>query len=336
MKWLLRILITGLLPLILLSCGKRGNEVVIYVALDQQFSRPILDRFEKGTGIKVRDKQDTEQSKTTGLVTTLMAEKNNPRCDVFWNNEIVQTIRLKKKGVLAPYHSPEAQAYPGKFKDPEGYWTGLAARARVILYNTHRIQGDIPQSIFDLADPKWKGMAGIAKPIFGTTASHAAVLFEVLGEEKAREYFESLLKNDVTIADGNAHVMRLVGSGELAFGLTDTDDASVAKKGGKPVEVVFPDQEGLGTLLIPNTVALIQGCPNPENGKKLIDFILSVHVEEALAASTSRQIPLNPKARVPEGGLSLKEIGKVMEADLGKAADRFDEVIQFIKERFIR
>jgi len=116
-----------------------------------------------------------ETSKTTGLVNRLIAEKNRPRADVFWNSEVGRTLVLKDKGVLAPYRSPAAQDIPAQFKDREDYWTGFAARARVLIYNTELLEAsEVPQSIFQLTQPQWKGKVALAYPLFGTTATHVA------------------------------------------------------------------------------------------------------------------------------------------------------------------
>ncbi len=94
---------------LLIACHNRaGDEVVVYTALDQEFSEPILKGFTQKTGIQTRVKYDTEAAKTTGLVSTIIEEAARPRCDVFWNNEILRTIQLEKKGLLAPYVSPQA------------------------------------------------------------------------------------------------------------------------------------------------------------------------------------------------------------------------------------
>ena len=119
--------------------GQEKKQVVVYTALDQMFSEPILQDFENATGIDVKEVYDTEASKTVGLVNRIIAEKDNPQCDVFWNNEIIRTIVLKKKGLLQKYISPESDTIPSGYKDPEGYWTGFAARARVIIYNKNII-----------------------------------------------------------------------------------------------------------------------------------------------------------------------------------------------------
>ena len=318
--------------------SKQQQPVVVYTALDRLFSEPILIRFEEQTGIRVLAKYDSEATKTVGLVNAIRAEKDRPRCDVFWNNEIVNTIRLKNEGLLEPFTPKAAAPYPATFKDPDSCWHGFAARARVLLVNTNLVPAaELPSSVMDLAADKWKGRTGIAKPLFGTTATHAACLFAELGEEKTRNFFESLRKNDIKVMPGNKGVALAVSSGQLAFGLTDTDDAIIEVEAGKPVKIVFPDSapDGAGTLFIPNTLSLVRGGANPEAGRQLIEYLLSPEVEEALAAAESAQICINPdvKARsrvMPDGDV------KAMPVDFGIAAQEFDKAASYIEKFFLR
>ena len=280
--------------LALAGCGRSGpTPVVVYTALDEIYSRPILDAFEAETGIPVEAVYDTEAAKTTGLVTRLLNEAARPRCDVFWNNEVAQTILLKDKGVLASYIPEAAAAIPAPFKDPEGYWTGFAARARVIIYNTELLETP-PTSIWDFLRPEFRGQGAIAMPLFGTTATHAAALYALWGAEEAHNFFELLKGNEVAVLASNAEVRDRVARGDYAFGLTDTDDANGAVEDGLPAKWLLPDQDKLGTLLIPNAVSLIKDAPNAEGARRLIDYLLSPTVEKRLAESRSIQIPLNP------------------------------------------
>src|SRR5437867_97299 len=85
-----------------------AGEVTIYVSTDRVFSEPILKSYEQKTGVKVNAVYDTEETKSTGLANRLLAEKENPQADVFWSNEPVRTLVLKKHGVLTPYKSSSA------------------------------------------------------------------------------------------------------------------------------------------------------------------------------------------------------------------------------------
>ena len=332
-RWLT---VAGISALLAGCTPATDRRVVVYTALDEMYSSPILERFARQSDIDVLPAYDTEAAKTTGLVNRLIAEQRYPRADVFWNNEVVQTIVLKEKGVLQPYDSPSAAAIPTEFKDSEGYWTGFAARGRVIIYNTDMVANP-PTSILAFRDEQWAGKAAIALPLFGTTATHAAALFTVWGEAEAKDFFRGLLANDVAVLAGNATVRDMVAKGEFAVGLTDTDDANGAVEDGYPVRWLFPDQghDGLGTLIIPNTVALIKGAPNPEAGKALIDYLLSPAVESRLSRMRSIQIPLNPAVDAPDNVPVLAQT-TCMNVRFEAAVEYMEPCAAFIQKEFVR
>jgi iron(III) transport system substrate-binding protein len=312
-----------------------SSEVVVYTALDEGFSRPIFGDFEQKTGIDVRPKFDTEATKTVGLAQAILAEQDRPRCDLFWNNEILNTLRLERAGLLRAYISPAAAAFPAFAKSPGGMWHGFAARARVLIVNTERLaEGERPTSVDDFRDAKWKGRCGIAKPLFGTTATHAAVIFAKLGEDGATTFFHAVKANAQVFA-GNKQVALAVAAGQIDWGITDTDDAIIEIEGARPVAIVYPDQgKGQpGTLFIPNTLALIKGSPHPEAAERLVDYLLRPAVEEKLAAGPSAQIPLNPAVDVELRVQSPKTV-RPMDVDWQAAADQWDAAYAFLTEEF--
>lgn len=320
------------------GCGANGaNDLVVYTALDSQFSEPVFVEFNKATGIRVRPKFDTEATKTVGLVEAIIAEKGRPRCDVFWNNEILNTLRLEKQGLLVAYRSPAAESYPAMFQSREGTWHGFAARARVLIVNTKLVPKDKqPGSIRDLLAPEWSGKAGIAKPLFGTTATHAACLFANWGSDEAKDFFKRVKENQIKILSGNKQVAVAVAAGQLHFGLTDTDDAIGELEKGSPVAIVYPDQgpEGLGTLFIPNSLAIIAGGPDPDASKRLVDYLLSPEVEALLAAGPSAQIPLNPAVKADTSRVATPQSVKAMAVDFPAAAEKWEEAAAFLRQQF--
>ncbi len=287
----LRVVSLAALLLLVQGCGRRASQprVVVYTSVDQPHSEPILDQFESETGTEVAPIYDVEAAKTTGLVNRLIAERKAPKADVFWNSEFAQTILLQHEGVLAPYISPERAGIPEEYVDPDGYWTGIGTRARVIIVNTGLVPSEErPDSIFDLLDERWPGdKIGIAYPLFGTTATQAAALYATLGRQEALQYFERLRERGVQVVDGNSVVAQLVADGDLMMGLTDTDDALALANRGAEVAAILPDQgaDELGTLVIPNTVALVAGGPHPEHGRAFIDFLLRASTEARLVES---------------------------------------------------
>ena len=320
----------------LTSCNKPEKQVVVYTALDRNFSEPIFQKFTEQTGIRVLPKYDIESTKTVGLVNTIIAEATHPRCDVFWNNEIINTIRLKKLNLLQTANPTNAQFYSDTYKDPEHQWYGFAARARVIIANTNLLRDEeIPHSLEDLCAPALKGRVAIAKPLFGTTATHVASLFAYLNPDSAKNLFLRLKQNDIRIESGNKSCAVNVGNGQLAAALTDTDDAIEELRAGSPVKIIYVDAEPgqRGALFIPNTVALIQNCPHPDEGKLLIDYLLSEDVENMLAQGDSAQIPLNNRFN---GSHPLQPFPEnKMKIDFAQAAERFDSTAQWIDQVFL-
>ncbi len=317
----------------------RPTDVSLYVALDQEHSEQLVDRFEQVSGLKVKARFDTEGSKTVGLVSAILEERERPRCDVFWNNELAHTVRLAQKGVLASYESPAAKGIPAVYRDPDALWTGFGARARVIIVNTDVLPNreEWPSSVLDLVDPKWKGRCGVAKPLTGTTLTHFTALSLEMEESKFDAFLAGLATNEVAVLQSNGATKQAVSDGTLAWAMTDTDDFHVALKKGNPVACVFPDQgdEELGTMLIPNSVGIIKDCPHPENAKKLVDFIVSEEVEGLLAASRSAQIPLRASVTPPADPQILRiDTFKVMRWDARATAAALDSRVQRFQKRF--
>jgi len=317
--------------LLLTSCTKKSDEVVVYTSIDQVFSEPILKDFEQATGIRVKPVFDTEETKSTGVLNRLIAEKDNPQCDVFWSGDPVRALVLKRKGITSSYLSPNAAEIPDEFKDAEDHWIGFSSRARVLLYNTNLVKSEAaPNSIYDFINLKWKGQGTIANPLFGTTSFHVAAIFSALGDAAAKEFFAKMKANGVIVATSNGDVRKRVADGEVAFGLADTDDANEAIKEGKSVAMVFLDQPGIGTLIVPNTVSLIKNSPHAENGKKLIDYLLTREVEAKLAASCA-QMPLLPNAIAVSGVTSVDQITP-MKIDYEHVAQKLEEIQPFLKD----
>src|SRR5215510_6334293 len=195
--------------------GSSSKTVVVYVSEDQVFSEPVLKDFERDTGIAVKSIFDTEETKSTGVMNRLIAEKDNPQADVYWANEPVRAEVLKQRGISTPYVSPSSEGIPDQFKDPDHYWTGLSARARLPLVN---LKSSIkPNSVMAYTDPAAKGRAAIANPLFGTTTAYIAALFSVWGDDRARAFMDDLKKNEVRMTASNGESTDFVSSQQVDF-----------------------------------------------------------------------------------------------------------------------
>ena len=282
----------------LAGCSGKSDEVIVYTSVDSIYAEEIFAAFTRETGLVVRPVYDTEEAKTLGLVHRLIAERARPQADVFWNGECARTAMLKREGILEPYVPAGANGIPASMRDADGAWTGFGARARVIVYNTERVKSP-PRTLDELTRAEWKGRVAIANPVFGTTAAHAVALAQSRGLEGALRYFTALKDNGIRVVGGNSHVRDLVAGGQCDVGLTDTDDVWIGRARGDKIDMVYPDQDGAGTLLVPNSAALIKGAPHAAQARRFLDFLLRPATEAALARGRSRQMPVRSDVEAP-------------------------------------
>lgn len=291
---------------------ERRTDLVIYCAHDSIYADSIIRQFEQESGLQVAVRYDTEATKSLGLTELLIREAERPRCDVFWNNELLGTSDLKERGLLANYRGSGFRRIPDAFKDGGGAWVGFGARMRVYIVNTNLCAADLPQLEKRLAADDLSRIA-MARPLYGTTLTHYAALWRQLGEEGLKAWHVSTRSRGMLELTGNSTVKNQVAGGGCDFGFTDSDDAFLALDAGAPVAMLPVYLPGGETIAIPNTVAMIGGCPHPETAQLFIDFLLSEKTELALANSASRQIPLGP---VDEAKLSAEVRALVHPASL--------------------
>ena len=276
----------AMLAVVMIGCDRRSGsaparEVVIYSSIDEPYLRPLVQRFEKESGIKVRVVTDTEATKSAALVQRLLAEKDRPQADVYWGNEIFHTINLAEQGCFAPYRPATAEDVPAKWRGANDLFTDIGLRARMIAVSTRPQVKDVVSKIRgveDLTDPALKGKIGICNPAFGTASGHFAALAVVWGEERYMKFLNGVHGNEVKLLGGNSMVVDQIAAGTLAAGLTDNDDINNAKSEGQQIDGILPE----GTLLIPSTIALVKDCPHPDAAKKLIEFLCAPAVEKEL------------------------------------------------------
>lgn len=278
---------------VLIGCSSAEEQVparpdlVVYTSVDQPYAQEILDRFSRQTGIGLRVVYDSEASKSVGLAERLLAEKDAPKCDVWWGNEVFHTVRLADAGVLAPFPPATAKDVRPRYRDPQHRWAGVGLRVRVVALA--EADPDVPPGLIGIGgmlDPKLKGRIAMARPTAGTTGGHVAALYTYWGEERADEFFRRLRENGVKLLGGNAIVAQQVAAGLLSAGLTDNDDcdAAAAAMPGK-IRTLVPDQgpDAMGTLTIPTTVALVAGRPGDRSAaERLVEYLVSAEVEQAL------------------------------------------------------
>jgi iron(III) transport system substrate-binding protein len=313
----------------------KPRSLTVYCSVDEAFGRPVLEEFASAIDARVSIVFDSEAGKTTGLINRIIqeAKSGRPRADVFWSSELFNTIALAQRGLLAPYSPPSANDIPARFKDPKGYWTGMAVRARVIAFDPSRQSKEaLPRRWADLSDERYAPRVAMANPIFGTTRGHVAAMVALWGSATTRTYLQQLQELGVTVSDGNSSAVRALIAGRVDFACTDTDDVWVAQQSGARIEAIYPDMGDGGTFLIPCSVAIIQGGENPELARKLVDYLASAKVERMLAKSASRNIPVRETLR-RELNIDWPSETKI---DYPAVADAMEEAVAMARETLLR
>jgi len=286
--------------------------VVVYASADDVLARAVLAECTRATGVRISPVFDTEATKTVGLENRIRAERARPRADVFWSSEGFAPVRLAREGLLRPIPEPVWSAWPEVHRAGDRRWLAFAARARVVVSRSDR---GLPR-IGTWAELSLPGLAkgsaasvAIADPRFGTTNGHLAALELAWAGAHARglpmptlhEWLDGIRANGVSVrTGGNAATVESVASGECAYGMTDTDDALAAIARGLPLQMDLPrtlprGEAGGGTMLVPHTVALVQGGPgDPAAAERVVAFLASARCEEMIARSESRNLPLAP------------------------------------------
>lgn len=353
-----RIMLAGLVVLIALGLTwpawrrpfspASSTPLIVYCSHDSEFSEQILRDFERRTGIPVEIRFDTEATKSLGLVNLIIQESAHPRCDVFWNNQVLSTMELQQRGLLEPYRGPGFDRIPAKWKDADGHWTGFAARFRVFIINLGKTSSTIPADVvgremtqLDSSDEidnlavdmrHW----AIANPMFGTTNTHYAVLWREWGEERMKTWHRELRRRGISEVPGNGAVKNLVAVGICKAGITDTDDAFAAMDQEVAVTAA-PVHVGGRTICIPNSVAIIRGTKRLDAAQKLVDYLLSEEVELALATSPARQVPLGAvdDLKLPRDILGLRGL-VYMSHDLKDLLPAQQACLRWLKSEYLR
>jgi iron(III) transport system substrate-binding protein len=329
-RYLLLVALLGVAVLVWQALDR--DRLTVYCAHDAVFAEAILRDFEKQSGIPVVVKFDTEATKSLGLTEQIIREGAKPRCDVFWNNELFGTLDLAARGLLDPHKGPGWRRIPSHFRDPDGRWTGFAARLRVIIEK----QGAPAWNDDALLDGDLSRFA-MAKPLYGTTLTHYTVLWHKWGAVRLQKWHTDARRRGLREVPGNAQAKDTVAAGVCDAAFTDTDDFFEAKDDGKPVTMRPVRLENGQTLCIPNTVAIMRGAPHMEHARKLADFLLSAETELALARSKSRQIPLGT---VDESQLPVEVRQLITDAARGcpltGLLDARNECLAWLKREYLK
>lgn len=268
-----------------------------YSIWPENWARPMLQEFEKASGIKI----NFVRFSSGEALARLIAEKNNPRVDVLFGGPVETFAAGIKEGIFEPHKPPAFAALPARFKSPEGYWIAIADDPLVFMSNTkflkeHNLKP--PASWEDLLDPAYKNMLQMADArTSGTAVTRIFSILEVNGrdENKAFEYMKKKRRNVQLYTKSGGGGTLPVGLGQAGAGIFFIVDALDTKAKGYDVTISFP-REGIGTSA--EAIALIKGAKNPELGKKLIDWASSPAMQRLYALHKINFVPAHPEVKV--------------------------------------
>ena len=278
------------------------NTVTLYSSVDADVLEPLTAKLSKATGITIKTVGDTEATKSTGLLTRIITEAEQPQADVFWSSEPLGLAELASRNLLVPGLAPPSADWPANLIGAHSSWIGFALRLRQIAHTSSGPGGRLngrkpPATLEDLTSPIWQGRIGIARPQFGTTRGHMAWLLMLWGPQRFETWLKKLADNGVRLLDGNSMVVRSIGTGLIDVGLTDSDDVRGGLAQGWAVKGVSASaaadgQPHNGCLAVPNAIGLIAGRPPTPATQILLAWVLSGIAEEAMAASPGANIPV--------------------------------------------
>ena len=277
-----------------------------YSIWPENWARPMFEEFEKAIGIHV----NFIRFSSGEALARIIAEKSNPRVDVLFGGPVETHIAGIKEGVFEPYKPPAFNVAPARFKDPGGYWMGIADDPLVFMSNGKFLKENNlkpPAAWDDLLNPAYKGMIQMADArTSGTAVTRIFSILEVFGrdENKAFDYMKKLRRNVQVYTKSGGGGTIPVGLGQAGGGIFFIVDALKTRQEGYDVVISFP-KEGIGTSV--EAIALLKGAKNAETGKKLINWATSPAMQTLYAKYKINFIPAHPEVKIEA---SLAEVIK--------------------------
>jgi len=193
----------------------QGASLVLYSGRSESLVGPIIEQFEAATGIDVQ----VRFAGTPQLAATLLEEGPNTPADVFYAQDPGGLGAVES--LLGQVPERLLARVPEEFRSPEGLWAGISGRARVLVYNTNNVsESDLPDDIFDLTRPEWRGRLGWA-PSNGSFQTMVTGMRQLWGEERTRAWLAGIQANDPLVFPNNSSQVAAAAQGEIDVGMVN-------------------------------------------------------------------------------------------------------------------
>ena len=279
------------------ACGGGGDaDLTIYSGRNEELVGDLIARFERESDLKV----DVRYGDSAELAATIAEEGKNSPADVFFSQDAGALGAVED--TLSPVPRPVLDAVPDRFRDPRGRWAGLSGRARVIAYNTDELdENEVPDSVFDLTEERWRGRVGIPPPNASFQAFISAMRLEV-GEDRTRKWLEDMRDNEAQLYDNNIQTVEAIGRGEIDVGLVNHYYLYELKREDPDLAVAnhFPRRGDPGSLVNAAGVGILESTDGRENAERFARFLVSEAAQEYFAERTF-EYPLVEGVQPPAG-----------------------------------
>ncbi|MEW6504254.1 MAG: iron ABC transporter substrate-binding protein [Chloroflexota bacterium] len=288
------------------SQSQDAGRLVIYSGRSESLVAPIIEQFSQASGVKV----EVRYGNTSELAATLLEEGKNSPADVFYAQDPGGLGAVANAGLLAELPDSTLEKVESRFRSATGLWVGISGRARVVVYNTQRLQpANLPADLFGFTDPRWKGKIGWA-PTNASFQAMVTAMRQMWGEEKTRQWLEGILANQPVVYDGNTAVVAAVGSGEVEVGFVNHYYLyRFLREQGEsfPARNHFMNNGGPDSLVMVSGIGRLAAGKNEENALKFINFLLSPVAQQYFAGQTF-EYPLVAGVQTEAGLTSLESL----------------------------
>ena len=305
------------------------GELIVYSARNERFVDALLEKFQADTGISVRALHAGGSA-----VNRIIEESRNPQADVFISNDVGALEYLRIEGLLEGSEPEDIQTIDARYRADDNSWFALSARTRVLMYNRDLISSDeLPQTIWELTDPRWAGQFAITRGGNGSMIAHISALRNEWGDDKTAEWIAAVKENAGAIMEGHGDIRRAVGAGEFAFGLVNNYyyHQQLLEPTDNNVGVLYPDQgEGeMGAVVNAAGVALVKGAPNAENAQRFLAWILLPENQREFSYA-SMEVPINPAIESVGEAANIADYN-VHAMPLSSLGEVFEDTKEFIE-----
>jgi iron(III) transport system substrate-binding protein len=311
--------------------GSGGGKLTIYSGREEELVEPLLEQFEETSGVEL----EVRYGDSAELAATIAEEGDNSPADVFFAQDPGSLGAVENEELLAELPDDLLERVPERFRDPDGRWVGTSGRVRVLAYNTEALtEEQVPDSVYDLTDPKWKGRIGFP-PTNASFQAFVTAMRLTAGEERAREWLEGLKANKPKTYEKNTPVVEAVAAGEIDVGLVNHYYLYLVKEEQPDAKVAnhFLEPGDPGALVSVAGAGIIEGTDEEETAREFVEYLLSdegqrFYTEEAEEA----EYPLVEGVEAKEGLPALESLeGPDVELDafgpeLEKTLDLLSEV----------